>query len=44
MVYKDTIKTTNETIHGDDKCAGSSTALNIHNREDNLVTILGNAI
>ncbi|KAH6613120.1 hypothetical protein C7974DRAFT_368899, partial [Boeremia exigua] len=44
MVYRDTIKTTIETIHGDDKCAGASTALNIHNRKDNLVTTLGNTI
>jgi len=44
MVYKDTIKTTIQTIHGDDKCAGASTALNIHNRTDNLVTTLGNTI
>jgi hyaluronan synthase len=34
MVYKDTIMRTIQTIHGDDKCAGASTALNIHNRKD----------
>lgn len=44
MVYRDTIRTTIETIQGDDKCAGASTALNIHNRTDNLVTTLGNTI
>ncbi|RYO45511.1 hypothetical protein AA0116_g13176 [Alternaria tenuissima] len=44
MVYKDTIMRTIQTIHGDDKCAGASTALNIHNRKDNLVTTLGNTI
>jgi hyaluronan synthase len=44
MVYKNTIKTTIETIYGDDKCAGASTALNIHNRQDNFVTTLGNTI
>ncbi|KAJ8116654.1 hypothetical protein OPT61_g1972 [Boeremia exigua] len=44
MVYKDTIQTTIETIHGDEKCAGASTALNIHNRKENLVTTLGNTI
>ncbi|RYN50559.1 hypothetical protein AA0118_g10883 [Alternaria tenuissima] len=44
MVYKDTIMRTIQTIHGDHKCAGASTALNIHNRKDNLVTTLGNTI
>lgn len=44
MVHKDTIKTTIETIRGDDKCAGASTALRIHNGKDNLVTTLGNTI
>ncbi|KAH4115981.1 hypothetical protein HBH92_133430 [Parastagonospora nodorum] len=44
MVYKDTIQTTIETIHGDDKCAGASTALKIHNAKDNLVTTLGNTV
>lgn len=44
MVYKNTIKTTIETIHGDDKCAGASTALSIHNRKDSLVTTLGSTV
>ncbi|KAH7085975.1 hypothetical protein BKA63DRAFT_575370 [Paraphoma chrysanthemicola] len=43
-VFKDTIDTTIRTIHGDDKCAGASTALVVHNRKESLVTTLGHAI
>jgi hyaluronan synthase len=44
IVYEETLKMTVETIAGDEKCAGASTALAIHNREETLITKLGNTV
>jgi len=44
IVYKDTLRRTVETIAGDDRCAGASTALVIHNRNETLITKLGNTV
>lgn len=44
IVYKDTIQMTVETIAADKKCAGASTALAIHNRNETLVTKVGNTV
>ena len=44
IVNKDTLRVTVDTIAGDDKCAGASTALAIHNRKETLVTKLGNTV
>ncbi|PVI08314.1 glycosyltransferase family 2 protein [Periconia macrospinosa] len=44
IVGKETLTTTIETMAGDPKCAGASTALAIHNRDETLVTKLGNTV
>lgn len=43
-VEKDTLTKTFATISGDERCAGASTALTIYNRNDSLVTKLGNTV
>lgn len=44
IVYKETLQMSVETMAGDKKCAGASTALAIHNRNETLVTKLGNTV
>ncbi|CAI6331792.1 unnamed protein product [Periconia digitata] len=44
IVYEGTLRRTIETIAGDKRCAGASTALAIHNKDETLVTKLGNTV
>ncbi|PVI07435.1 glycosyltransferase family 2 protein [Periconia macrospinosa] len=44
MVHKDTTQITIQTIAGDAKCVGASTALTIHNRNDSFIATLGNTV
>ncbi len=44
IVHETTLRVSAETVAGDDKCAGASTALAIHNRNETVVTKLGNVV
>ena len=44
FVHENTLRVTAETIAGDARCAGASTALAIHNRNQSVVTKLGNVV